>query len=141
MKIAFTLLSLSLLMFSFGVTRPQGTPPASPVVLRFKVNPHVRQLRAPMTSCLWSMWSNSLTRQLRSLLVDLSGMWLSLANEQHAERNCATYRVRNNSDRQVQDFDVELSVGTLHGGDRFGTHPSSPLAPGQTVEIQSCGGA
>jgi hypothetical protein len=25
--------------------------------------------------------------------VDLSGMWLSVANEQHTERDCASYRV------------------------------------------------
>ena len=72
--------------------------------------------------------------------VDLTGKWLSVANEQHSERYCATYKVRNRSDRPVQGFNVELSVRALNGGGGFGAHPSSPVAPGELVEIKSCGG-
>src|SRR5580704_923564 len=72
--------------------------------------------------------------------VDLEGMWLSVSGEQHAERDCAKYKVHNRSDRVVQGFDLELSVSTLSGGGGSGAHSSSPLAPGQTVEIMSCGG-
>jgi hypothetical protein len=63
-------------------------------------------------------------------------MWLSVANEQYSVRDCATYKVRNRSDRPVQAFDVELSIS---GGGGFGA-ASSPLAPGQTAELKACGG-
>ena len=69
--------------------------------------------------------------------VDLSGMSLSVANEQYTVRDCATYKVRNRSDRPVQAFSVELSIS---GGGGFGAHPSSTLPSGQSVEIESCGG-
>ena len=72
--------------------------------------------------------------------VDLSGMWLSVANEQHTERDCASYRVRNRSNRAIRSFEVLLQVGGSQGGGGIGARPSSPLGPGQTVEIESCGG-
>ena len=68
-------------------------------------------------------------------------MWLTVANEQHTERSCTRYTVRNRSDRPVQAFDIQLKVSVLHGGGGYGTHPSSPLTPGQTVEVKSCGGS
>ena len=72
--------------------------------------------------------------------VDLSGMWLSVANEQHTERDCASYRVRKRSNRAIRSFEVLLQVGGSQGGGGIGARPSSPLGPGQTVEIESCGG-
>jgi hypothetical protein len=33
--------------------------------------------------------------------VDLTGMWLSVSHQQHTERDCAKYRIRNRSDRNV----------------------------------------
>ena len=72
--------------------------------------------------------------------VDLEGMWLSVSREQHAERDCAQYKVRNRSDRTVEHFDVELMVGGTGGAGGAGANSLTPLAPGQTVEIRACGG-
>jgi hypothetical protein len=137
MKIMLTFLALLLLMVTFGVARQQyGTEscgfavqgePAHPTVTGpDDILPLVYVVEQPDSP-------------IELLSVDLTGMWLSVANEQHTEWNCATYKVRNRSDRAVQAFDVELSVTAFHGGGGYGTHPSSPLALGQTVEIKSCG--
>lgn len=72
--------------------------------------------------------------------VDLTGMWLSIANERHSENHCARIAVRNRSDRVVQGFEVELRTSAPGGGGGTGLGSSSPLAPGQTVEIKSCNG-
>lgn len=73
--------------------------------------------------------------------VDLTGMWLSISHEQHTERHCAKYRVRNRSDRTIQQLDIMLMLSTIGGaGGGFGTRSSSALAPGQAVDVESCGG-
>jgi hypothetical protein len=69
--------------------------------------------------------------------VDLEGMRLSVSHEQYTEHNCARYKARNRSDRVVQRFEIDLKA---NGGGGFGTSSSSPLAPGQTVEIKACNG-
>jgi hypothetical protein len=139
MRIALILLSFSLLMFTLGVARPQqrasescgftvqGEPAHPTVTGPDDILPLVYVVEQPDSP-------------IEVVSVDLSGMWLSVANERHTEQDCATYKVRNRSDRLVQAFDVQLQVGVLTGGVGFGTNPSSPLAPGQTVEIKSCGG-
>jgi hypothetical protein len=73
---------------------------------------------------------------LEILSVDLDGMWLSVADERHQEHMAAKYRIRNRSDRTIQNFDINLTIstgGSLGGG--IGIGASSSLAPGQTVEI------
>ena len=72
--------------------------------------------------------------------VDLSGMWLSVANEQHTELDCASFRVRNRSNRPIRSFEVLLQVEGVQGGGAFGTRTSSPLDPGEAIEIKPCGG-
>jgi hypothetical protein len=72
--------------------------------------------------------------------VDVEGMWLSVSGEQHAERDCAQYRVRNRSDRAIEHFVVELMVGGTGGAAGAGANSSPLLAPGETVEIRACGG-
>ena len=73
--------------------------------------------------------------------VDLTGMWLSISHEQHTERHCAKYRVRNRSDRIVQQFEIMLMLSTIGGaGGGSGTLSSSALPPGQAVGVESCGG-
>jgi hypothetical protein len=72
--------------------------------------------------------------------VDLQGMWLSISNGQHSEQDCAKYRIRNRSDRLVQEFGIGLMVASAGGGGGTETQSRSPLAAGQSVEIQSCGG-
>ena len=72
--------------------------------------------------------------------VNLEGMWLSVSGEQHAERDCAQYKVRNRSDRTIEHFNVECMVGGTGGAGGAGANSSSPLAPGQSVKIKACGG-
>jgi hypothetical protein len=139
MRIMLTLLGLLLLMVTFGFARPQqhgtescgfalqGEPTHPTVTGPDDILPLVYVVEQPDSP-------------IEVVSVDLTGMWLSVANEQHAVQPCATYKVRNRSDRPVQTFDVELSVRALHSGGGFGAHSSSPLAPGQLVEIKSCGG-
>ena len=139
MKILITLLGFFLLTFTLGVARPeqhasnscgftvQGEPAHPTVTGPDDILPLVYVVEQPDSP-------------IEVVSVDLSGMWLSVANEQHTERDCATYKVRNRSDRPVQTFEVQVSVSVFTGGGGFGTHPSSPVAPGQTVEIKSCGG-
>jgi hypothetical protein len=72
--------------------------------------------------------------------VDLTGTWLSVSREQPAEQDCAKYRIRNRSDRTVQKFEVMLMLSTIAGaGGGSGTVSPSPLAPGQAVDVESCG--
>src|SRR5215470_1929655 len=40
--------------------------------------------------------------------VDLTGMWLSVANEKKTWHDCAQYKVHNRSDRVIQRFGIEL---------------------------------
>ena len=72
--------------------------------------------------------------------VDLQGMELSVSNEQFTENTCAKYEVRNRSNQVILAFDIDLLISGGPGGAGHGLHSSSPLAPGQTVEIKSCGG-
>ena len=73
--------------------------------------------------------------------VDLTGMWLSVANEQTTVKDCAKYQIRNRSDRTVQKSEIMLILSTAGGaGGGSGALTSSSLAPGQTVEVKSCNG-
>lgn len=78
---------------------------------------------------------------LEVVSVDLTGMWLSIANEQSTERFCGKYHVRNRSDRTIQEFQITLMRSTIGGaGAGFGTLSRSALPPGQAVDLESCGG-
>ena len=73
------------------------------------------------------------------LSAELTGTWLSVSHEQHTERYCAKYKIRNRSDRTVQKSEVMLMLSTTTGaGGSSGTF-SSPLAPGQADDVESCG--
>jgi hypothetical protein len=72
--------------------------------------------------------------------VDLTGMRLSVADEQITEQFCAKYRIRNRSDRTIQDFMIQFMTFTFSGGGTSGTFSSSSLSPGQAVDVNSCGG-
>lgn len=72
--------------------------------------------------------------------VDLTGMWVSISHEQHTEHDCAKYRVRNRSDRTIQGFGIMLMLSTAGAGGGSGALNSSPLPPGQAVDVESCGG-
>lgn len=79
---------------------------------------------------------------LEVVSVDLEGMWISISNEQHTEKDCAKYTIHNRSNRPVQGLIVMLRLATSGGaGGGAGTvmPGSAPLAAGQTVEISSCG--
>ena len=72
--------------------------------------------------------------------VDLTGMWLSISGERTTEHFCAKYRVRNRSDQTVQKFEIMLMLSTIAGaGGGSGTLSSSPLLPGQAVDVEFCG--
>lgn len=73
--------------------------------------------------------------------MDLTGIWLSVSNEQHTEQHCGRYVIRNRSDRTIQKFEINLMLSTSGGaGGGFGASSSSPVSPGQVVEVKSCGG-
>jgi hypothetical protein len=74
------------------------------------------------------------------LSVDLQGMWLSVSGEQHTEHFCNKFKVRNRSDRVVQKFSIELLVSAVSSGGGSGASSTSPIAPGESVEISSCNG-
>jgi hypothetical protein len=139
MRILLILLSFSLLMFTLGVARPQQRASES-CGFRVQGEPAHPTVTGPDDILPLVYVVEQPDSPIEVVSVDLSGMWLSVANEQHTEQDCASYKVRNRSDRPVQTFDVRLQVGVLKGGVGFGTHPSSPLAPGQTIEIESCRG-
>jgi hypothetical protein len=138
MKIVFSLLSFCLLMFTLGTARThqhasescgftvQGEPAQPTVQGPDDIVPLVYFVEQPDSP-------------IEVVSVDLTGMWLSVANEQYSVRHCATYKVRNRSDRPVQAFDLELLISGGGGFGGFGA-PSSPLAPGQTAELKACGG-
>jgi hypothetical protein len=71
--------------------------------------------------------------------VDLQGMCLSVLNGQHDERDCAKYKVRSQSDRTVQHFELMLRLSTMAGGRGSGALSTSLLSPGESIEIQACG--
>lgn len=139
MKIMLTFLGLFLLIGTSGVARQEqhGSEPCGFAVQGEPAHPTVT---GPEDILPLAYVIEQPDSPIEVVSVDLTGMWLSVANEQHTERNCATYKVRNRSDRPVQAFDVQLSVSVFSGGGGFGAHRSSPLAPGQAVEIKSCGG-
>jgi hypothetical protein len=138
MKIVLTFLGILLLMVTFGVARRQQYASEScGFVLQGK--PGHPTLTGPDDILPLVYVVEQPDSPIEVVSVDLTGTWLSVVNEQHTERGCAIYSVRNRSDRPVQAFNVELSVSTFHGGGGFGTNPSAPLPPGQTVDIKSCG--
>jgi hypothetical protein len=72
--------------------------------------------------------------------VEVVSVDLTVSHEQHAEQDCAKYRIRNRSDRTVQEFEVMLMLSTIAGaGGGSGTVSPSPLPPGQAVDVESCG--
>lgn len=139
MRIMVSSLGLFLLMASFGIPQKQqhdsdtcgftvqGEPTRPTVAGPDDIVPLVYVVEQPDSP-------------IEILSVDLQGMWLSVSNGQHSEKDCANYRVRNRSDGVVQAFNIELLVQTVGGGAGSAARNSSALAPGQTVEIKSCGG-
>lgn len=139
MKITGTFLGLLLLVVTLGSARQQhpdqectfsvqGEPTRPTVTGPDDVVPLVYVVEQPDSP-------------IEIVSVDLEGMWLSVAHEQHTERDCTKYKVRNRSDRAIQSFEIELRVTKMNGGGSgSGTRSSSSIGPGQTVEIQSCGG-
>jgi hypothetical protein len=139
MKTVLILLSFSLLIFTLGMARPrqhasescgftvQGEPGHPTVTGPDDIVPLVYVVEQPDSP-------------VEVVSVDLAGMWLSVSHEQHTERDCAKYRIRNRSDRTVQDFEIMLMLSTTAGaGGGSGTGHSSPLPAGQAVDVESCG--
>jgi hypothetical protein len=139
MRMIICFLGLLLLMGSFGIAQQQqhdsdacrftvqGEPSHATVAGPEDILPLVYVVEQPDSP-------------IEIVSVDLQGMWLSVSGEQHTERNCGQYKVRNRSDRIIERFDVELLVGGTGGAGGYGAVSSSALSPGQTVEIKGCGG-
>jgi hypothetical protein len=74
--------------------------------------------------------------------VDLDDMQLSVSNEEYTAQDCATYTIRNRSDRAVRNVSIALRA-TNHGGGAIGfeAKASTALKPGETIEVGSCGAA
>jgi hypothetical protein len=138
MRIILGFLGLLLLMGSFGIAQQQQ-PDSDACRFTVQGEPTHAALTGPDDIVPLVYVVEQPDSPIEIVSVDLEGMWLSVSGEQHAERDCAKYKVHNRSDRVIQGFDLELSVSTLSGGGGSGAHSSSPLAPGQTVEIKSCG--
>jgi hypothetical protein len=138
MKTIITVLSLLLLIISVGVAQQhgddecmftvQGEPTKSATITGpDDIAPLVYVVAQPDSP-------------VEVVSADLKGMSLAISSEQHSERDCAKYKIRNRSDRLVQGFGIELMVASAGGASGFEAQSASPLPPGQTVEVQSCGG-
>ena len=134
------LLSFSLLVSALGLTRPQQAASSESCGFTVQGEPTHPAVTGPEDILPLVYVVEQPDSPIEVVSVDLSGMWVSVANEQHTERDCATYKVRNRSDRLVRAFRVELKVTALTGAGGSGASSTSSLAPGQTGEIQSCGG-
>jgi hypothetical protein len=138
MKIMLTFLGLLLLMVTFGAARqPQyGSESCGFAMQGEPVQPTV-QGPDDIVSLVYVVEQPDSPIEVVS--VDLTGTWLSVANEQATVRDCAKYQIRNRSDRTVQKSEIRLMLSTSGGaGSSFGALNSSALAPGQTVEVKFC---
>jgi hypothetical protein len=139
MKITLTFLGLFLLLVTLGSARQQH--PDEECTFRVQGEPTRPTVTGPGDLVPLVYVVEQPDSPIEIVSVDLEGMWLSVSHEQHTERNCTKYKVRNRSDRPIQAFGIELRVSNMHGaGGGHGTQSSSPLGVGETVEIQSCGG-
>jgi hypothetical protein len=140
MKITLTFLGLFLLVVTLGFARQQH--PDEECTFSVQGEPTRPTVTGPDDLVPLVYVVNQPDSPIEVVSVDLEGMWLSVSHEQHTERGCAKYKVRNRSDRPIQAFGIEMRVSNMLGaaaGYR-GAQSSSPLGPGQTVEFQSCGG-
>jgi hypothetical protein len=74
---------------------------------------------------------------LEIVSINFEGTWLSVSDERHTEKICATLEFRNRSDRAIYGFGTELVVNQVPGATHVPRSPS-PLSPGQTVEYKAC---
>lgn len=137
MRIPLTFLTFLLLASNFGGAQQQNAADSCGFVVQGKETPPT--IKGPDDIVPLVYVVEQPDSPLEVVSADLTGTWLSVANEQHTERDCATYNVHNRSDRPVQAFEIRLQISAFHGGGGFGTRPTSPLAPGQVVEVKSCG--
>ena len=138
MKITVTFLGLFLLAVTLSSARQQH--PDEECTFNVQGEPTRASVTGPEDLVPLAYVVEQPDSPIEIVSVDLEGMWLSVSHERHTERDCAKYKVRNRSDRAIQAFGVELRVTNMHGGGGgSGAQSSSPLGPGQTVEIQSCG--
>jgi hypothetical protein len=138
-RLTFSVLLLLVVSFDFGLARQpqqrgnscgftvQGEPAQPTVKGPEDIVPLVYVVEQPDSP-------------IEGVSAELTGTWLSVSHEQHTERYCAKYRIRNRSDRTVQKSEVMLMLSTTAGaGGGSGTFSSSPLPPGQAVDVESCG--
>jgi hypothetical protein len=136
-RIPLTFLASLLLAFNFGAAQ-QADDDSCGFVLQGK--PIQTTVKGPDDIVPLVYVVEQPDSPLEVVSVDLEGMWLSISDEQHTEKECAKYTIRNRSNRPVRGFLVALRLSTSGGaGGGVGTPSSSPLASGQTVDVNSCG--
>ncbi len=137
MKMLFTFLGFSLLTFAFRLAQSQQSPSGS-CGFTVQGEPAHPTITGPDDILPLVYVVEQSDSPIEIISLDLTGMWVSVANDQYSHRDCAVYKVRNRSDRNVLSFEVQVQVGALSGAGGFRASPSSPLAPSQTIELKSC---
>jgi hypothetical protein len=138
MRILLTFLAALLLVSNFGAAQQQIADDSCGFVLQGK--PSQPTIEGPDDIVPLVYVVEQPDSPIEVVSVDLTGMWLSISDEQVSEHFCAKYRVRNRSDRNIQEFRISLMLSTISTAGTSGTFSSSPLSPGQAVDVQSCGG-
>jgi hypothetical protein len=137
MRFTLAFLASLLLVCSFGVPQQQNSDDSCGFVLEGGSSDP--SFKGPDDLVPLLYLAKQPDSPLEIVSVDLEGMWLQVSNEQHTEKNCAKYKVRNRSNRTVQKFIVTLRLSTSAGGGGTSAQSSSPLAPGQAIDVGSCG--
>ncbi len=138
-RLTFLVLLLLVVSFGFGLSR-QPQQSSNSCGFAVQGEPAQRTVTGPDDIVPLVYVVEQPDSPIEVVSADLTGMWLSVSHEQHTERDCAKYRIRNRSDRTVQQFEIMLMLSTIAGaGGGMGTPSSSTVPPGQSVEIESCG--
>jgi hypothetical protein len=138
-RLTFLVLLLLVVSFGFGLAR-QPQQSSNSCGFAVQGEPGRPTVKGPDDIVRQVYFVEQPDSPIEVVSVDLTGMWLSVSHGQHTERDCAKYRIRNRSDRTVQDFEIMLMLSTIAGaGGGSGTVSSSPLPPGQAVDVESCG--
>jgi len=142
MRILFSSLGLLLIATTLSFAQPQQPPPPDLDACAFTV--HGEPTRATVTGPGDIVPLVHVVEQpdspIEVLSVDLTGMWLSVANGELAHNNCARYTLRNRSDRAIERTSVELQISPGGSYGVFSPSGGTSLAPGGTTEIKACNG-
>jgi len=137
-RLTFSALLLLVVSFGFGLAR-QPQQRGNSCGFTVQAEPAQATVRGPDDIVPLLYIVEQPDSPIEVVSVDLTGMWLSVSHGRVTERDCAKYRIRNRSDRTVQEFEIMLMLSTIAGaGGGMGTSSRSALTPGQAVEVESC---